>query len=292
MDTAPNLCSSISSGKEIMKALIVVSYASWISEDFRSALDPREWAVIKDYGFDMPSDLDKYDAVAWWMNAQHAARVIRANPQMGFIAPGPAWLSGVPKSLTKRDILTSTVHDFLQGTPAGSFWVKPAEAKIEGFEAGWRNATQTLEAISSMHLPMESYIQWSTTLLDINWEHRFYVLDGEVLTGSPYLVDGVTYYDGASWDRYEEAYNYAVEAVKELGEHQPPAYTLDVGLDAERGWLVIEGNPAWSSGIYGGSPEKVAEVLINAYQGKSVSEYAWKPDQYLVNIAERKPLLR
>lgn len=275
-----------------MKALIVVSYASWISEDFRASLDPAQWTVIKDYGFDLPADLENYDDVAWWMNAQHAARVLRSTPHISFVAPGPRWLSTVPQELTKRDILTSTVRNFLDAPPAGSFWVKPAEAKIDGFEAGWRDAGETQKVISAVGLPMESFLQWTPTRLDINWEHRFYVLNGEVLTGSPYLVDGVTYYDGASWDKYDEALEYVQNAVKILEGNQPPAYTLDVGLDAQLGWLVIEGNPAWSSGIYGCDPQKVVRVLANSCYNFHISQYRWEPDHYLKRIAERKPLLR
>lgn len=275
-----------------MKALIVVSYASWISDDFRAALDPEEWNVIKDYGFDMPAGLEKYDDVAWWMNAQHAARVVRAQPAINFIAPGPKWLSGVPKDFTQRDIFTSTVQEFAEAPPAGSFWIKPAEAKIDGFEAAWRDAESTLNIISSLNVPDQSYVQWTPSRLDINWEHRFYVLDGQVLTGSPYLVDDVTYYDGASWDKYGEAYNYAQHVVTGLGKNQPPAYTLDVGLDAKRGWLVVEGNPAWSSGIYGSDPQKVVRTLVKSCYTQYISQYKWVPDYYLSKIAERKPLLK
>ncbi len=274
-----------------MKALIVVSYASWISEDFRVALNPEEWKVVKDYGFDMPTDLDKYDDVAWWMNAQHAARVIRANPQISFVAPGPTWLSNVPQPLTKRAIITSTVGEFLADPPSGSFWIKPAEAKIDGFEAEWRDADGTREAIIKVNLPNESYLQWTPRWLNINWEHRFYVLDGNVLTGSPYLVDGVTYYDGASWERFEEALKYAQQAVMDLGQAQPPAYTLDVGYDAKLGWLVIEGNPAWSSGIYGSDPVEVVRTLLKSCYTEPISRYKWEPDHYLKQVAFRKPLL-
>lgn len=279
------------------KALFVVSYASWISQDFRSSLDPDTWDVIKNYGFDLPSKLGKYEKVVWWMNAQHAARVRRALPSAYFMSPGAKWLSGVPRSLTKRQIRTETLEEFWKAPPAfDRIWAKPAEAKIEDFPADWYSPDEVIALGDDLSLPAGSFVQWTDTKLDIDWEHRFYVLNGQVVTGSPYLVDGVTYWDGYEDPRYssrfEEAEAFASRAVTVLGDNQPSAYTLDVGYDSTVGWLVIEGNPAWCSGVYGADPEKVIDVLERSCSDDGKPEFEWVPDAYLQRIADRKRLLR
>ena len=44
----------------------------------------------------------------------------------------------------------------------------------------------------------------------------------------------------------------------------PPAIVLDVGRLATGGWAVVEGNPAWASGLCGCDPAAVLSVLAAA----------------------------
>jgi hypothetical protein len=44
----------------------------------------------------------------------------------------------------------------------------------------------------------------------------------------------------------------------------PPAFVLDVGNIARRGWAVVEANSAWGAGIYGCDPAQVLRVLRRA----------------------------
>ena len=41
----------------------------------------------------------------------------------------------------------------------------------------------------------------------------------------------------------------------------PPAFVLDVGVVAGRGWGIVGANPAWASDIYGRDPSGVLPVL-------------------------------
>lgn len=279
-----------------MKAFVVVSYASWVASDFEPFMDSTEWKLIRDYGFDIPDSLDDYSSVAWWMNAQHAARLQRAGIANGLIAPGPNWLPGIPESLTGRRIYSAGIADFLSLPSGYQCWVKPSEAKIDGFEAGWRTVAETSNIVASLRIPVDSSVQWTESLLKINHEHRFYVIDGEILTGSAYLVDGVTYYDGAVSSRTSEAHEFANHAVSELGENQPAAYTLDVGFDEiNKKWILIEGNPAWCSGIYGSEPILALKAIERSCQGVLSNKddgFIWVPDAYLKMVAERKILLK
>jgi hypothetical protein len=44
----------------------------------------------------------------------------------------------------------------------------------------------------------------------------------------------------------------------------PPAIVLDVARVRGGGWVVIEVNPCWASGVYGCDPEAVLEVIRRA----------------------------
>lgn len=263
-----------------MDAFIVVSMSSWVADDFQPGITTQK--LIRNWGMDLPEQLGSYDSISWWMPAAHAARLQRVGQAKELIAPGPYWLTQVPQSLTQRKVSSFTVEDFLSQSPENEFFIKPAEAKIEGFEAAWRNFSQTCEIISELKIPSGTVLQWSDKLIDINHEYRFYVLDGKVLTGSSYLVDGITHYDGAESSKLSEAKEFAQYAVSVI-DNQPSAYVIDVGIDmSTNSWLVIEGNPAWCSGIYGSDPQKVIQVIEKSCNSADDDKnYLWTPDAFL-----------
>ena len=263
-----------------MDAFIVVSMSSWVADDFQPGITTQK--LIRNWGMDLPERLGSYDSVSWWMPAAHAARLQRVGQAKELIAPGPYWLTQIPQSLTQRMVSSSTVEDFLSQAPENEFFIKPAEAKIEGFEAAWRNFSQTCEIISELKIPLGTVLQWSDKLIDINHEYRFYVLDGKVVTGSSYLVDGITHYDGADNSKLGEAMEFAQYAVSVI-DNQPSAYVIDVGIDmSTNSWLVIEGNPAWCSGIYGANPLKVIQVIERSCNSMDDDKnYLWTPDAFL-----------
>lgn len=274
-----------------MDVLIVVSMSSWVADDFVPGITNQK--LIRNWGMDIPEHLSAYDSVSWWMPAAHAARLQRVGHALELVAPGPYWLAQIPQSLTQRTVSSATVEEFLAMEPARKFFIKPAEAKIEGFEAAWRDFSETREIINKLNIPLGTFLQWSDKLIDINHEYRFYVLDGRVITGSSYLVDGVTHYDGADNSKFDEAAEFAQYAVSSIA-NQPSAYVIDVGIDVTtNSWLVIEGNPAWCSGIYGSDPEKVIRVIERACHCiQDDKNYLWIPDAFFKEKADFKVPLK
>lgn len=274
-----------------MDAFVVVSMSSWVANDFEPGITHQK--LIRNWGMDIPDNLCDYDSVSWWMPAAHAARLQRVGQAMELIAPGPHWLTQIPQSLTQRTVSASTVEEFLSLQPANEFFIKPAEAKIDGFEAAWRDFPQTSGLINELKIPSGTFVQWSDKLIDVNHEYRFFVLDGEVITGSSYLVDGITHYDGADNSKLNEAWGFAQYAVSTI-DSQPSAYVLDVGINvADNSWLVIEGNPAWCAGIYGSDPEKTIRVIERACNPvQDDKKYLWTPDSFLKAKADFKVPLK
>lgn len=270
--------------------VVVTTYANWVAEEITDglAISGSQEKVFHDYGFDILFPKD--DIRAWWLPAAHAARVRRVFPDIGFSAPGPEWLGSVPEDLLGRSVRVSTLSETLDDKWEGKRWLKPSEAKLERFPAQLWTHQELTDSTKSMSDDLS--VQYSEEFLNINYEHRFYVVSGEVITGSPYLINNVSWNDGIGWEKHSKALDFAKYAVSELGDNQPHSYTLDVGLDMFRNkWIIIEGNPAWSSGFYGSNIPLVVEAIHESIHSDN-SRWLWKPDPELMRVAERKKLLK
>lgn len=268
------------------KALIVITDSVRFANGFTEGLDGRD--LFLSYGKEV-IDGSQYRMTSFWMAGGFAARMQRAGLAMRLCAPGQNWLSGLDVSLTGRRIETGTLDEM----PADEIlYAKPAEAKIRGFISAKYAKQQVEDIYSAENVPSETIIQWSPDILDINHEHRFFVANEKVMAGSPYLVDSIVYTAGMTSPFSAAAKSFALDAIQELKDNQPPAYTLDVGRNETTGeWLIIEANPAWSSGLYGCNPAAVIDVLDVACHATD-ERWLWKPSQYLMDNASKANLIQ
>ena len=100
-------------------------------------------------------------------------------------------------------------------------------------------------------------------------EFRCFVLDRTVRTLSPYWRDGrrVETEEGrwpASDEEFAAAEAFAASVLADERVRLPPAIVLDVARVRGGGWVVIEVNPCWASGVYGCDPEAVLGVVRRA----------------------------
>jgi hypothetical protein len=268
------------------KALIVVSDSVRFANGFIEGLNGRE--LFLSYGKEV-IDYSQYEMTSFWMAGGFAARMQRAGLAMSIYAPGQTWLSGLDLALTGRRIETGTLDEMPVKT---ILYAKPAEAKIRGFVSAKYTKQDIKNIYAAENVPSKTILQWSEDILDINHEHRFFVADGRILTGSPYYVDSVIYKEGMTSPFSEAAKKFALDVIEALKDNQPPAYTLDVGRNEETGdWLIIEANPAWSSGLYGCNPAAVIDVLDVACHATD-ERWLWKPSQYLMDNAVKADLIQ
>lgn len=262
-----------------MKTLQVTSMSHWVFEEFDRALPKEQYIVRKDFGFDIPATLPDL----WWMPTEHAYQVLRS-VHIPLVAPGASWLDSLPMGLLGRSVTTfpmGSVENY-----SGVRWVKLAEAKSDALIAG----LHSYEELAKLQLPEGTQLQFSNKVLPLDDETRFYVAHGEVVTGSTYLLKGETWNDSEKTGNYQDALKFAQHVMKELGDNQPPAYTLDVAFNKDTmRWIVLEGNPAWSSGYYGSDLVGVAEVIYESMQPSN--QWEWKPDPYIVERGKKKRLL-
>ncbi len=263
--------------------VVVVTQRSWMAREL--ATNTCGVTVVPEPGLFAPAVQEGPD-VSWWMPIGFATRLHCEGAARELSAPGPDWLPAVPVQLSGR-VVTSCQAADLEGLPrTGVFWCKPAEAKIETFPGGW----YTAEQVAALALLPDSWVQWTPTRLDLSVEFRCYVLEGGVLTVSPYLLGELTYYDmdeaTLAAVPAADATEFARTVVDRLGAAQPGAYVLDVGFDliSDR-WVVVEANPAWCSAWYGCAIDAVLATITASC--RCADEWRWVPDAELVDHARR-----
>ncbi len=252
-----------------------------VAETYRYALPFFEGAQNRDkflsYGDAFP-DTSDYESTAWWMAGGYAARLYVSGICPKLSAPGAHWLSMVPENLLGRKVITGTIDEF----PEEKVWAKPAEVKIPEMLPGWWGRKQ----IESMGNPEGTLYQWTHTFLqNLNHEHRIIMVKGEPVTWSPYLIDGIVYSTGMESPHTSSAVDFSRVVAKEMKEDFPPVCSLDVGL-TDSGWVVIEANPAWSSGLYGCDPYTVVDALDSA-SSEVNPRWLWNPSEFAIEQAKR-----
>lgn len=261
------------------KAFVAISESYGTVSRFINGIGDRDFFLS--YAQQFPK-LDEYDVTSFWMAGGYAAKLHRVGLASHLTAPGQSWLSTVDESLTGRQIITGTVSEMPENT---QLWAKPAEAKIDSIIAGRYTKDEILEICSKSNVSENQLFQWTDSILKINHEHRFFVANGMIMTGSPYLIDGIIYSSTMVSPYYDDALRAAVRTVRKLGDNQPPAYTLDMGLNETTGhWIIVESNPAWSSGPYGCDPSLVIDTLEIACNNVG-SDWLWEPADNLKQFA-------
>ncbi|MBX7218468.1 MAG: ATP-grasp domain-containing protein [Blastocatellia bacterium] len=215
------------------------------------------WNVERFLSWRVPQHFSGVEPVLYGESLFVAA--IAEQLSLTLVAPPLDWLARLPVELCKRKVEFSTLGQ----AKAGCFpaFVKPADEKC--FPA---RVYETGE-----HLAVAALVEDETPVLvaePVEWdiEFRCFVCHGEVMTLSPYSRHGVLLQtETGEWPASETEWQSAGEFARlVLGQTESPlpvAAVLDVGFLPERGWAVVEANPAWGSGIYGCDPVLVLETL-------------------------------
>lgn len=179
-------------------------------------------------------------------------------------------LARTPYSLRLRAVEYG-YYDQLRPFAAPTF-VKPADVRRKAFDAGLyrdvREARLEAELDPEMPVLISEPVEWVE-------EYRCFILEGKVAASSPYL-----WYGRPVWRPYSTAAESAglPDGVREVCHRLlstpdwslPPAFVVDVGLVRDRGWAVVEYNPAWCSSLLGCDPNRVLPVLERACLSREI----------------------
>ena len=167
------------------------------------------------------------------------------------------WLVRCPAALRGRPVEPTTLAE-ARARLAGPAFVKAQDDKSVP-PAVYRRGAE---------LPGQDRVDGATPVLvqgvlRLRVEYRFWCLSGAVLTGSRYAVDGGPAPHALGGGEAASARAYAQEALSATRETLPDATVLDVGVDDEGRWVVVEVNAAWGSGLYA-SDEHAALPVVRA----------------------------
>ncbi len=222
----------------------------------RGAAVRADWQVVRLSGWRIPPDMVAEPAVIY--GEVLFAEAVAGQLGLALLDIPEDWLPGLPPQFLRRELRVSTLA--AARAHPGPVFVKPADGR-KGF------AGQLYRAGAG--LPSEAACPDDTPVYmaePVTWqiEVRCFVLDGRVLTCSPYLREGR--YTNDDWSLTVEERSAAEACVEQLLAEvpAPPAVVIDVGLIEGRGWAVVEANSAFGAGVYGCDPERVLEVLARA----------------------------
>ncbi|MFI0351139.1 ATP-grasp domain-containing protein [Actinomadura sp. 9N407] len=229
------------------------------SRTLRTAAVTAGWGVERLGGWRAPDRLRGRDVVLY--GEPLFVEIIATRLGLAMLDAPAGWLPDLPERHLGRRIATSTLGE--ARAMAGPVFVKPADGR-KGFEgAVYRNGTG---------LPPAGAQPDDTPVLvadPVTWEVEFrcFVLEGRVVTLSPYLREGeLAQGEDGQWhsspDETSQARDYAAQVLAEIDV--PAGIVIDVGRIAGHGWAVVEANSAWGAGVYGCDPRRVLDVLARA----------------------------
>jgi hypothetical protein len=185
--------------------------------------------------------------------------------RLALLEPAFDLLATLPLEFRRRAVEYARFGDL--GRLKARTFVKPADALNKSFDAGiYANARdiRTPKRVDdNSPVLLAEPVEWSA-------EYRCFVLNGELAAWSPYISFG-----RPSWKPFGRGTLPAQPPPSVLafcqrlfrsGVSFPPAFVMDVGVIDDRGWAVVEFNPAWCSGLLGADPRKVLAVLKRACQ--------------------------
>lgn len=175
------------------------------------------------------------------------------------LGPPDAWLPALPRDYVRREVRLTDLEGARKATfPA---FVKPPDEKLFGARvytdlAALLGATQGLDG---------------TTPVLVSGPVRFEVEYRAFIEGRRVAALSVYLRGGQLADGWREEPGEREEALELLGRlladervELPPALVIDVGKLATGGWAVVEGNPAWASGLCGCDAAAILPVLAAA----------------------------
>jgi hypothetical protein len=226
----------------------------------RKAAIEAGWEVERLSGWRASPELRHSDPVLY--GEPLFAAVVADALGLTLLEPPFNWLTTLSDSWTRRHIRFTTLADAKR--ESSRMFIKPADDKC--FPA--RVYQSGLELPSIDVLPDQTPVLVSEP---VRWgvEFRCFVMDRQLHTHSIYSRDGLlAQREDGSWDaanaENEQAERFIADFLADERVSIPPATVIDVGIIADRGWAVVESNPAWGSGIYGCEPKSVLSVIRRA----------------------------
>jgi hypothetical protein len=224
----------------------------------RDAAAAAGWGVLSADDPDFPDDVPEPAVYVTTDRAVAAATSL----DLALLEPPFGLLTRVPERFLRRRVESATFGDLRR--LARPTFVKPADPLDKWFDAGVYSDARDIDtrgrARPEAPVLLSEPVEWSA-------EYRYFVLEGKVVAGSPYIAHGRPAWRWRAGAKPEvpAAGLAVVEGVcAAMRGELPPAFVLDVGRIDDRGWAVVEFNPVWSAGLLASDAGAVLPALPRA----------------------------
>lgn len=215
------------------------------------------WQVNRLVNRQIPADLDTTNLVLY--GESFFVEYLAQELNLTLVVPDPEFLIKLPYEFINRNLKIVKHSEF---TPIST----PTFIKAADIKSITAKVYQPREEILGLNsLPADTPLLLSEPVV---WEseYRCFIREGKLQAMSIYAAGGETAVCASEiWTAQSATDDAAVEfAQKVLADKRvqlPKSVVVDIGLIEQRGWSIIEANPAWSSGIYYCSPEGVLSTL-------------------------------
>jgi hypothetical protein len=245
-----------------MPTLVLSTWSLPASRSLAHAAQGVGWAVCT---FDESPKVKARDKVVFY-GGTDLALAVASQFHVALLEPPFDLLAKLPVEFRRRAVEYARFGDLDRlKTPT---FVKPADALNKSFDAGIYATAGEIRVAKGIDpqapVLLAEPVEWSA-------EYRCFIREGELAAWSPYLSFG-----RPVWKPFGQRTLPAQTPANLLSFCKrlfspsrvlfPPAFVMDVGLIDDRGWAVVEFNPAWCSGILGADPKNVLVVLDRACQ--------------------------
>lgn len=217
------------------------------------------WDVERLQSYAPPEELRSRDPVFY--GEPIMADAVSEALGLTFLEPTHDWLPELPFEHVKRRIRLASLGD-VRAVQERAF-IKPVDEKI--FPARVYDPGASID--SGRAFPDDSPVLISEPI-SFGVEVRAFIAERRVRALSAYMRDGDLARDAdGSWSMTPTEHDGARSLLEALLNDErvelPPAVVVDVGSSSV-GWVVVEANPCWASGICGCDPRDVLHVIRRA----------------------------
>ena len=178
--------------------------------------------------------------------ADSYCQVLAQKLGLDLVSPVDDLLVHLSTTTTKRVVRKTTLRDVVSET--FPVFVKSMIPKLIRSRV-YQSSDEVMEAARGLEPEAELL---TSEIVELVAEARSWVLDGVILS--------IACYEGEA--ALKDARELAAEVAKET--IVPSPCVVDVGLTRDRGWIVIEANPAWGAGLNGCDPTAAAQCIARA----------------------------
>ncbi|HEY2585077.1 MAG TPA: ATP-grasp domain-containing protein [Tepidisphaeraceae bacterium] len=207
---------------------------------------------------------DPAEPVAFYGSSTRESLEHARKLNLHLVSPPLDLLARLPCRFTLRQVRFITWTDLVGWNER--LFAKPADPVDKCFDVGIYARRADIRVVRP--IPADTPVLLSEP---VEWlaEYRCFVAEGRVVATSPYLSFGhaLAHHPGTGAQVPAPVLDLAADLA--VNCDLPRAFVIDIGLIEDRGWAVVEFNPAWCSGILSADPDRVLDVLGRACQPTS-----------------------